>query len=90
VNRGVSVPEILPAEARNDILKLLRSITPTRARRPFDASVDPTEARNDILSCFGRSHRSRLIPGDDITPDERGVMVRNAAQFGLGVGPGQR
>jgi hypothetical protein len=23
----------------------LRSITPTRARRPFDASVDPTEAR---------------------------------------------
>jgi hypothetical protein len=23
----------------------LRSIRPTRARRPFDASVDPTEAR---------------------------------------------
>ena len=32
--------------------------TPTRARRPFDASVDHTEARNDILGCFGRSDRS--------------------------------
>ena len=31
--------------------------TPTRARRPFDASVDPTEARNDILGCFGQSDR---------------------------------
>src|SRR5262249_32951736 len=41
-------------------------------------------------SAIRRSDRSRLIPGDDITPDERGVMVRNAAQFGLGVGPGQR
>jgi hypothetical protein len=26
--------------------RLRRSIRPTRARRPFDASVDPTEARN--------------------------------------------
>jgi hypothetical protein len=31
--------------------------TPTRARRPFDASVDQTEARNDVLGCFGRSDR---------------------------------
>jgi hypothetical protein len=31
---------------------------PTRARRPFDASVDPTEARNEILGCFGRSNRN--------------------------------
>ena len=30
---------------------------PTRARRPFDASVDPTDARNDILGCVGRSDR---------------------------------
>ena len=26
-----------------------RSIRPKRARRPFDASVDPTEARNILL-----------------------------------------
>jgi hypothetical protein len=52
------------------------------------ASVDHTEARNDILGCFGRSDRSELIPGDDITPDERGVMMRNLAQFRPGVGPG--
>src|SRR5262249_10472321 len=32
--------------------------TPTRARRPLRASVDPTDARNDILGCFGRSDRS--------------------------------
>ena len=37
-----------------------RSIRPTRARRPFDASVDHTEARNDILGCFGQSDRSAL------------------------------
>ena len=29
---------------------MLRSIRPTRARRPFDASVDPTEARNARVS----------------------------------------
>jgi hypothetical protein len=45
------------------------------------ASVDPTDARNDILGCFGRSHRSGLVPRDDITPDERGVMVRKAGRF---------
>jgi hypothetical protein len=28
---------------------MLRSIRPTRARRPSDASVDPTEARNTTL-----------------------------------------
>jgi hypothetical protein len=37
----------------------LRSIRPTRARRPFDASVDPTDARFDpcgrIRLLFGRS-----------------------------------
>ncbi len=33
---------------------------------------------------FGRSDRSRLAPGDG-TPDERGVKVRDAAQFGPGV-----
>jgi hypothetical protein len=38
---------------------VLRSITPKRASRPFDASV-PTDARNDILGCFGRSHRRAL------------------------------
>jgi hypothetical protein len=32
--------------------------------------------------------RSRLIPGDEITPDERRVMVRDAAQFRTGIGPG--
>jgi hypothetical protein len=35
--------------------------TPTRARRPFDASVDPTEARNDILGCFGQSTEGRCV-----------------------------
>jgi hypothetical protein len=33
-------------------LRTGRSIRPTRARRPFDASVDPTEARNSrIINC---------------------------------------
>jgi hypothetical protein len=64
--------------------------TPTRARRLSDASVDPTDARKATVRRFGRSDQSRIIPGDDIIPDERGVMVRNAARFGLGVGSGQR
>jgi hypothetical protein len=38
--------------------------TPKRARRPFDASVDHTEARNDILECFGRSDRRALLEVD--------------------------
>ena len=57
--------------------------TPKRARRPFDASVDPTEARKATVRRFGRSHRSRLVLRDDITADERGAMVRN----GLSAGP---
>jgi hypothetical protein len=57
--------------------------TPTRARRLADASVDPTDARKDIVVCFGRSDRSRLVPRNDITADERGAMVRNR----LGSGP---
>jgi hypothetical protein len=52
------------------------------------ASVEPTEARNDILGCFGRADRSRLRSGDGITPGERGIKVRDAAQFGPGVGLG--
>jgi hypothetical protein len=52
--------------------------------------VDPTEARKATVRLFGRSDQSRIIPGDDIIPDERGVMERDAAQFGLGVGSGQR
>jgi hypothetical protein len=32
------------------------------------AAVDHTEARNDILGCFGRSDRSRLLLRDDISP----------------------
>jgi hypothetical protein len=47
--------------------------TPTRAGRLADASVDPTEARNDILGCFGRSDRSRLIPRDGILPTSAGL-----------------
>jgi hypothetical protein len=40
--------------------------------------VDPTEARSEARRCFGRSDRSRLVPRKDITPGQRGVMVRNA------------
>ena len=54
----------------------------------LDASVDPTDARKATVRRFGRSDRSRLIPRHEITPDERGVMVRDAAQFGTGIGPG--
>ena len=51
-----------------------------------DTSVDHTSItpkRNDFVGCFGRSDRSRLVPGDDITSDKRGAMVRN----GLSSGP---
>src|SRR5215469_12221155 len=51
-------------------------------------SVDPTDARKATVRRFGRSDRSRLRPGDAITLEERGVRVRDAAQFGLGAGPG--
>jgi len=58
---------------------------------PKEYSLRKVFAEKSVAErCIGRSDRSRLIPGDDITPDERGVIVRNAAQFGLGVGPGQR
>ena len=40
---------------------MLRSITPKRARRPFDASVDHTEARKATVRRFGRS-----LPGEDV------------------------
>src|SRR5271156_502285 len=46
------------------------------------------ETRAYSRKYFGRLHRSRLIPRDDVIPDERGVTVRKAAQFGTGVGPG--
>jgi hypothetical protein len=36
--------------------RMRRSIRPTRARRPFDASVDPTEARNAICQDRCKSH----------------------------------
>jgi hypothetical protein len=45
---------------------------------------------NLSIDQFGQSDRSRIILGDDIIPDERGVMVRSAARFGIGVGSGQR
>ena len=50
--------------------------------------VDHTEARKATVRRFGRSHRSRLRPGDGITLEERGGRVRDAAQFGPGAGPG--
>jgi hypothetical protein len=34
-----------------------RSIRPTRATRPSDASVDHTDARKATVRCFGRSDR---------------------------------
>src|SRR5262249_35413216 len=59
--REVAAPDasVDPTDARNEARRcvgrsdrraqrhpwLLRSIRPTRARRPFDASVDPTDAR---------------------------------------------
>jgi hypothetical protein len=36
-------------DARKEARRCVGPTTPTRARRPFDASVDHTEARNDIL-----------------------------------------
>src|SRR6516162_3926634 len=45
--------------------QLPRSIRPTRARRPSDASVDPTEARNKFIDpavtvATAAGHSSRL------------------------------
>ena len=57
--------------------------TPKQVGQSEVASVDQTDARNDILGCVGRSHRSRLVPRDDIAADERGKMERN----GLSAGP---
>jgi hypothetical protein len=42
-------------QATNPFVALVGSRTPTRAGRPFDASVDPTEARSDAGS--GPGHR---------------------------------
>ena len=47
------------------------------------ASVRHTEASSRGVARVGRSDRSRLVPRDDITFDERGAMVRN----GLSSGP---
>jgi hypothetical protein len=58
--RGRLLPEPRRTEVRTILLRasvrrhrraqgdrsMLRSMTPKRARRPFDASVDPIEARN--------------------------------------------
>jgi hypothetical protein len=63
--------------------------TSKRARGPFDASVDPTDARKATVRRFGRSDRSRLRPGDGLTPEALRVKVRNTAQFGPGVGLGK-
>jgi hypothetical protein len=42
---------------RSDFLDAPVDPTPTRARRPFDASVDHTDARKATVRCFGRSDR---------------------------------
>jgi hypothetical protein len=42
----VIVARVGPTTPKSIDPKLRRSITPTRARRSFDASVDPTDARN--------------------------------------------
>jgi hypothetical protein len=42
----------------------LRSIRPTRARRPFDASVDYTEARNSDTGCRDRHAPAGPSPQD--------------------------
>jgi hypothetical protein len=39
------VTNVQSASSRDVTPRMRRSITPKRARRPFDASVDPTEAR---------------------------------------------
>jgi hypothetical protein len=38
-----------------------RPTTPTQFRISLAISVDPTDARYEILGCFGRSDRSKLI-----------------------------
>ena len=55
----------------------LRSIRPKRARRPSDASVDPTEARKATVRRFGRSHRSaNEIVSRDATSGAIGSSVQ--------------
>jgi hypothetical protein len=49
-------PEVDPRGPRVGGLPMLRSIRPTRARRPSDASVDPTDARKASIRRFGRSY----------------------------------
>jgi hypothetical protein len=51
---------------------MLRSIRPTRARRPFDASLDPTDARNQpghLDQNWRQAFSGRMIPL--ITPRRR-------------------
>jgi hypothetical protein len=40
--------------------------TPTRARRPFDASVDHTDARKATVRRFGRSDDAREGTGSGV------------------------
>jgi hypothetical protein len=57
--------------------------TPTRANRPFDASVDPTEARNVTVRRFGRSDDARSVAG--FSPDNCAVSRgRKCAQRSSG------
>jgi hypothetical protein len=57
-------------------------------RRDFGVS-DRRRLRR--LTCARRSIRPKQVnTWRRHHPDERAVMVRNAAQLGLGVGPGQR
>jgi hypothetical protein len=48
------------ASGREETSRVLRSITPTRARRPFDASVDPTEARKQARSRDKPSRQAKV------------------------------
>ena len=53
---------------------MLRSIRPKRARRPFDASVDPTEARKDA----GHAHAlggTELASAKPQEPTRRGLTA---------------
>jgi len=58
-----------------------------RSRAEGDIRTEWHRAAKIPPGCFGRSDRSRLIPRDGI-PEERGVKVRDAVQFGPGVGLG--
>jgi hypothetical protein len=61
-----------------------RSITPKRARRPFDASVDPTDARNagvrlviPVVGIAKRPHLplpDRLFQGELVPPQHVDVV----------------